>query len=139
MGTSVLTSGLMTQVDLPTLVEDDQLRLQDDVGHDVPEHDAALGGAERLHGLDVHVLLHRQRRRPHDAGRARDDRNANSRSPRSGRPGPRIEAMARARMSCGKGEQDVHQALDEQVDLAAEVGADARPGDRRAYSPRTTP
>ena len=38
--------------------------------------------------------------------------------------GPRIEAMARARISCGKREQNVHHPLEEQIHRPARVGAD---------------
>ena len=59
-----------------------------DVGEDVLQDDAAPRGAQRLHGLDVDVLLDRQGGGPHHARGAGMIGDRRWRSRRSGPPGP---------------------------------------------------
>ena len=85
-----------------------------------------------LRGLDVLVLLHRQRGRPHHARRPRDDRNGDGHHHvLHGRAQDRGDGERQDQQR--EGEQDVHHPLEEKVDLAAAVRADdAQEGAERA-------
>ena len=101
---------------------DDDERRQD-VGDDVLQDDPAPHRAQRLHGLDVLVLLHRERGGPHDPRRSRDDRDGDGdHDVLHGRTEDRGNGQGQDQLR--EREENVHDALQEQIHPSTRVRAD---------------